>query len=133
MGLFLMFLLAVLVSSSVAQEGEELTCTTINESPLIVGTPSDECTGILDQFAAACGEFISCALNYSKPMCFCEACSEEHATVRELYDNITNNQNKTRGKRCKDMLLSDDGVGVVQKSHNLVDSLWRSANCQCEV
>jgi len=136
MGLILTFLFVLLVPSSLTED-DGLTCTTMDKSALIIGTPSNMCTQMLQQLAEACSDFIWCALNYSKPMCLCNACSEQYAAVNETYNNIKNyntHQNlSAREKECKDLLFSDDGVEVVRNSYNLVESLWKSANCKCKL
>jgi len=134
MGLILTFLLVLLVPSSLTQEDdEEYRCTTIDKSALVVGTPSDTCARMLDELAFACGEFISCALNYSKPMCMCDACAKYHDDVTDYYGNIMNSSNFTRERECESLLFGEDGVGVLKNSYNLVESLWNSANCKCEL
>ena len=137
MGLILTFLLVLLVPSSLTQEDdEEFRCTTIDKSSLIVGTPSETCAWMLDELAVACGEFISCALNYSKPMCMCDACAEYHEAVTCHYNNIANYSSQstsTRERECESLLLREEGVGVLKNSYNLVESLWNNANCKCEL
>ena len=139
MGLILTFLLVLLVPSSLTQDDEELTCTTIDKSALIVGTPSHNCSGMLKALANACGDFISCALTYSKPMCLCDACVKQYNTVRDGYNNITEYKHKdnsslpAREKDCQNLLFREDGVKALESSYNLVKSLWSSANCKCEL
>lgn len=138
MGLFLTFLLVLFVSSSFTHEDDgECTCNTIDKSALVVETPSYTCSEMLQGFAEACGNFIECALSYSKPMCLCAACYEEYDAVTEHYKVITNysvqKDLSDREKQCKDLLLKDDGVGVVKNSHHLVLSLWKNANCKCKL
>ena len=137
MGLILTFLLALLVSSSLTQEDEELMCTAINKTALIVGTPSQTCTQMLEELADACGEFITCAMTNSKPMCLCDACAEQYDRVIDFYNNITrykdNSSLPTREKECENLLFREDGVKALENSYKLVKSLWSSANCKGEL
>ena len=137
MGLILTFLLVLLVPSSFTQEDDELTCTTIDKSALIIGTPSPTCSRMLEEFATACGDFISCAMIYSKPMCLCDACVEQYYTVNGSYKSITeykdNSSLSSREKECESLLFREDGVNALENSYNLVKSLWTSANCKCEL
>ena len=135
MGLILTFLLVLLVPSSLTlEDDEEYRCTTIDKSPLRVDTPSDTCAEMLDEFASACGEFISCALTYSKPMCMCDACVHYHEAVTEYHHSIMNYSNNfTHERECESLLYGEDGVEVLRNSYNLVESLWKSANCECEL
>ena len=136
MGLSLMILLFLLIQTSVTLEDEEYTCTTMEKSALVVGTPSYTCSMMLEDLATACGKFISCAMNYSKPMCLCDACSVHYDAVDGYYNNITGYRertNYTHEKECKDLLFSDDGVNAVENGYNLAKSLWTNASCHCEL
>ena len=138
MGLLLTFLLVLLVPLSLTQEDEEYTCTTIDKAALIVGTPSPTCSEMLEELAIACGDFISCAMVHSKPMCLCDACVEQYDAVSDYYHNITEYKHKdnsslsAREKECEGLLFREDGVRVLENSYNLVEQLWNSANCKCE-
>lgn len=132
MGLVLKFLLVLLVPSSLTQEDEGLNCTTLDRSALTVDNPSYNCSLLLEDLAGACGDFILCAMNYSMPMCFCEACSENYSAVTRSYNTLINYANNTLEKKCKKLLLEDSGVGAVNKSYQLVVSLWNNANCKGE-
>ena len=137
MGLILTFLLVLSVPSSLTQEDDEYTCTAIDKAALIVGTPSPTCSRMLEELARACGDFISCAMMYSKPMCLCDACVKQYNSVMQYYHNITrykdNSSLPAREKECEGLLRREDGVRAFENSVNLVKSLWSSANCKCEL
>lgn len=138
MGLILTFLLFLLIRTSLMQN-ETLTCSNVNKSSLVVGVPSYACSQMIDDLAVACGNFTTCALRNSYPMCLCDACLERYNAVKNYYDKIKdyenqpNVQNSSREKECEDLLFRDDGVEAVESVYNLVMSLWDGADCSCEL
>ena len=136
MGLILTFLLFLLVRTSLMQN-ENLTCTAIDKSSLVVGVPSYTCSQMIENLATACGNFTLCAMKYSYPMCLCEACAEYYYAVKQYRDEIRDYDNlpnvtSTREKECEALLLRDDGVKAMESIYNLVISLWDGANCKGE-
>ena len=119
-------------------QNETLNCTNVDKSSLVVGVPSYACSQMIEDLARACGDFTSCALKYSYPMCLCDVCAVHYHAVKRYYDNIKNydtriNVTTTREKECENLLFRDDGVEAVESIYNLVISLWDGADCDCEL
>jgi len=110
---------------------EDTTCSSIEKSSLLHNAPSEMCSQLLTDFAKACGDFISCALNYSKPMCLCDACFELHQNMETAHDRIKDHTgNSSREQDCKKILFDSDHLAVARSSYEFAKSLWISSNCK---
>ena len=110
---------------------EDAKCSGVDKSSLLHNSPSVTCSQLLEDFAKVCGDFITCALNYSKPMCLCDACFEKYEQMNTAHDTITNYiGDNTRESRCEQTLLDSDHLVVVRSTYQFAKSLWTKSHCK---
>jgi len=126
----LMLILVLSLSLTPLYLTENATCSSVDKSSLFYNVPSLTCSQLLQNFSKACGDFISCALNYSKPMCLCDVCSEKYELMDDTYQTIKHHTgNDTREMYCKEVLLDSDHLAVVKSTYHFAKSLWSKSSC----
>lgn len=91
------------------------------------GNGFENCSDILDNFAAASSNLTFCSIKNARPVRLCENCIEHyvkfHITYSQLQNTIVN------GTSCRSIFISHDRFEVVLTYHNNILSMWDKGNC----
>lgn len=91
------------------------------------GGISEKCMELLDMFSNETTTFLTCILNYSRPLHYCEKCVTEFAAVLNRYNAIS--ADEVNGTTCQDELLRADNVQVILLAYDFVESVWDKSLC----
>lgn len=88
---------------------------------------TDQCTDLRNRFANASSEFISCSINYSRPIKFCENCVQQYIYLLESYSNMS--KFPANDTPCLNHFINLDRLGIVETLFENSKNLWSRAKC----
>ncbi|XP_039249756.2 osteopetrosis-associated transmembrane protein 1-like [Styela clava] len=91
------------------------------------GGISEKCMKLLDSFSNSTSDFLTCILNYSRPLHYCEKCVSEFVDVLNTYAAICSDGEN--GTTCQDELLRADNVQVILLAYDFVETVWDKSTC----
>ncbi|XP_013785226.1 osteopetrosis-associated transmembrane protein 1-like [Limulus polyphemus] len=87
--------------------------------------PDNMCLNLLGDFANASSKFIMCSIINAKPVRVCSLCVKTFLHVKETYNRIL----KREEEGCKQKVLGEDRLMIVQTTYQNIVELWSNGCC----
>lgn len=81
------------------------------------------CDQMKHNYTEAQTQFLSCAIDYSEPVTYCQHCIHHYIDQIRTYKNFTGNAT------CRSIYVDNDRLNIIQTTFASAKNLWNAGSC----
>ncbi|XP_059478451.1 osteopetrosis-associated transmembrane protein 1 [Neocloeon triangulifer] len=98
-------------------------------NPQLLDPQNGNCEKLIEDYADKSATYMYCAILNARPFTFCESCIGGYIDVLSAYLEIYEMHDNETGESCKDKLLNQDRVEILEETFKSLAKLWGRSEC----